>query len=136
MPKLAGSNSPAVSGKYTSFFLFCSLYQATRFDIAWVCSGSQNPKQISQGSMPPNPPRSLLFRRSFMKSVSGYPRSASGTLYLRGLQWSVMKWSTHNLFISISFSATFFRSSHLKLPLISLLCPSFNSNSKYFNFSN
>ena len=29
-------------------------------------------------------------------------------LYLRGLQLSVMKGSTHNLFISISFSATFF----------------------------
>ena len=91
-----------------SFFLFCSLYYTTRFHVTWVCSGSQNPKQISQGSMPPDPPRSLLFRRSFMKSVSGYPRSASGTLYLRGLQWSVMKWSAHNLFISISFSATFF----------------------------
>ena len=65
--------------------------------------------KFPRGACPRTPLRSLLFRRSFMKSVSGYPRSASGTLYLRGLQWSVMKWSTHNLFISVSFSATFFR---------------------------
>ena len=34
------------------------------------------------------------------------------------------------------FLQCYFFQSHLKLPLISLLCPSFNSNSKYFNFSN